>query len=176
MENTQVRTMIENNISKLPPKLQDAVTSTEVAKKLHAISQKYRLHLDQGQILENETYMVLLGIDEAGEYEGNLKKELNISSEQAGQLARDVGKDIFLSIRNTLKESTASPSSNTEVSNTTTPNPIPTDASIHPVQPKILPPVAIHNKLESVVKQQSKEIKISPTKNYPIDPYREPIE
>ncbi|NQV93254.1 hypothetical protein HQ403_02020 [Candidatus Kaiserbacteria bacterium] len=176
MEKTNVHLMIQERFAKLPPKLQEAITSTEVAEKLREIAQKYRLHLDQGQILENETYMVLLGVEQAGKYEENLKKELNISSEQAGQLARDVGKDIFLSIRNTLKESTASPSSNTEVSHTITPNPIPTDASIHPVQPKTLPPVAIHNKLESVVKQQSKEIKISPTKNYPIDPYREPIE
>ena len=96
MEETNIHTMIRDRFSKLPPKLQDAITSTEVAGKLRALSQKYRLHIDQGQILENETYMVLLGIDQAEKYEGNLKKELKISSENAKNIAKDVAKEIFL--------------------------------------------------------------------------------
>jgi len=105
-----IHTMIKEQFTKLPPKLQKAITSTDVSLKLREISQKNRLHIDQGQILENETYMVLLGIEEAQAYEKNLKKELNISAEMAKGIAQDVAKEIFLSIRNLLKESvTATP-------------------------------------------------------------------
>jgi len=187
MENTHVRTMIENNLTKLPPKLQEAITSSDVLEKLRKLSQKYRLHLDQGQVLEIETYMVLLGIDEAEEYEKNLERELKTTSEVAKNIANDVAKEIFLSIRNVLKESTTSaPTPKLESVyeapiSTSTPSPIPATVST-PLQPTQVStqtpthsPITTQNKLESVVKNQSKEIKISPTKGYTVDPYREPI-
>jgi hypothetical protein len=216
MENINIHAMIKERFAKLPPKLQTAITSTEVAEKLRTLSQKYRLHLDQGQILENETYMVLLGIEKAGKYEENIKKELGISTEEAKNIAGDVAKEIFLSIRDLLKESTTSTvaqkpqpapkstpkpiSAETSVNISTptpvsmpTPKPAPsvspistlTSASTLPstsdqlsVTPtsSIRTPVTTQNKLESVVRNPSKEIKISPTKGYSVDPYREPID
>ncbi len=109
MANTDINQIIKDRFNKLPPKLQEAITSTEVALKLREISQKYRLHIDQGQILENETYMVLLGIEQSENYKENLKKELRISEENAIKISNDVAKEIFLSVRNILKETTTIP-------------------------------------------------------------------
>jgi len=163
MENVNIHSMIREQFAKLPPKLQEAITSVEVAEKLRALSQKYRLHLDQGQILENETYMVLLGIEEAGNYEENLKKELGISSEIAKNIANDAAKEIFLSIRNALKTSTTT----APTQNSTPPSQIQTPEHQSTVS---------QNKLESVIKNESKEMTINPTRSYTVDPYREPIE
>jgi len=175
MENVNIHSMIKERFAKLPPKLQEAITSTEVAEKLRALSQKYRLHLDQGQILENETYMVLLGIEKAEKYEENLKKELKITPEIAKSIANDVAKEIFLSIRNVLKESTTpvSKSNNTPISIAL--DSVPTPVPEQQTQPSTQAPVSTQNKLESVVRNQSKELEIKPAKKYTIDPYREPI-
>ena len=187
MQDVNVHKMIKERFAKLPPKLQEAITSTEVAENLRELAQKYRLHIDQGQILENETYMVLLGVEQAGKYEENLKKELDVSSDIAKNIANDVAKEIFLSIRNTLKESTT-PEPKQVQKSTQQPasvqkNPIETS----PQTPSINPPIqqaktfaSINtenkDKLASVVKNERKELKINPAKQYVVDPYREPID
>lgn len=176
MGEMNVHLMIQERFAKLPPKLQEAITSTEVAEKLREIAQRYRLHLDQGQILENETYMVLLGVEQAGKYKENLKKELHISTEQAKQITDDIAKEIFLSIRNRLKDSTNIQSPHVESNDTSTQPLVPTPAPVLNTQTKTYTSVGNQDKLESVVKQQHKEMEITPIKNYPVDPYREPIE
>ena len=172
MEDMNIHSMIKERFAKLPPKLQAAITSTEIADKLRAVSQKYHLLLDQGQILENETYMVLLGVEQAEKYEGNLKRELKIPSEDARKIANDVAKDVFLPIRDTLKESTTI---ETGKQTMTTPPPTPPISELDN-QVTTQTPTTAQDKLESVVKNQNKEVEIVPAKQYSVDPYREPIE
>ncbi len=109
MKDTNIHEMIKERFEKLPPKLQEAITSTEVALKLREISQEHHLHIDQGQVLENETYMVLLGIEQSENYKENLKKELRVPEAKAIEISNDVAKEIFLSVRNTLKKTTTIP-------------------------------------------------------------------
>ena len=230
--------MIKQNIGKLPPLLQKAITSTEVEHTLRTLSQKYRLHIDQGQILENETYMVLLGIEQAKTYEENLKNELGITPQVAKDIAQDVAKEIFLSIRNLLKESTTPESEPQKEASqelkeavvTAAPPPKATTGALrsdaqstgalhpnsqstgalrsdapvlqekpkeknseepgktlgetlttkvaHPVAPSsdVVPSKEPVSKLDSVVKNQRKDIEFTQAKPYSVDPYREPID
>lgn len=174
MENINVNEMIREQFTKLPPKLQEAITSTEVSEKLREISQRYRLHLDQGQVLENETYMVLLGIEDAEKYEENIKKELGVSPEEARKIADDAAKEIFLSVRNLLKESTT-PQQKTEINEPPATENVPSQPSASGYS-SISPSAGNQNKLEHIVRNQHKKIEVSPTKHYATDPYREPIE
>jgi hypothetical protein len=176
MTEINVHSMIKERFNNLPPKLQEAIASTDVANKLRTISQKHKLLLDQGQILENETYMVLLGIEQAENYKQNLKKELNISEDTATKIANDVGREIFLSIRNTLRESTIK-TIESEPKPTNKPN---ESFETQTFKDNKMPSIKIENttqqnKLDQIVKNQSKEIKITPIE-YNNDPYREPIE
>ncbi|MBI2618036.1 hypothetical protein HYW58_01130 [Candidatus Kaiserbacteria bacterium] len=172
MEDKNIHTMLRERFTKLPPKLQEAITSAEVAEKLRVISQKYRLHLDQGQILENETYMILLGIEETEKYEENLKKELGISPKDAGKIAHDVGKEIFLSVRDTLKSLTSSPQVKAP----------PTGGQAYvekPIRTEERPETKItgQSKFEHFVKNKQEELSIEPTRrDSSMDPYREPFE
>ncbi len=182
MEDTNIHLMIKKRFAKLPPKLQEAITSTEVVEKLRLLSKKYKLLLDKGQILENETYMVLLGIEQAEKYEENLKKELEISAEDAKKISNDVARDIFLSIRNLLKIATTPEidnkiTNNVSIPHITSPEPINigTSKSAQPIQTAEPKPIFTKDKLNSIVKNRSKDIEVSQIKKYVVDPYREPI-
>jgi len=176
MTDINIHSMIKERFNKLPPKLQEAIASTDISNKLRTISQKHKLLLDQGQILENETYMVLLGIEQAENYKENIKKELSLPEDTATKIANDVGREIFLSIRNTLRESAiktieSEPVSTNQIFNN---EKIPTTNKPE-TKPFTETNATTQNKLDYVVKNQSKEIEIAPAK-YNNDPYREPIE
>ncbi|MCW9054942.1 MAG: hypothetical protein OQJ98_03130 [Candidatus Pacebacteria bacterium] len=192
MNDINIHQLIRDRFAELPEKLQQAITSTEVAEKLREIATKYRLHLDQGQILENETYMVLLGIEEAGKYEENIRHELNIPKDQAEKIATEVAQDIFLSVRNELKarttevvvseEGSMSPTQKLEQTASMPPKEpakTPIAPTISPKRPQTQQPQPTEQKEEfaDVVTRGHKEIKLEPPKgSYAVDPYREPVE
>lgn len=106
MEQHEIEQLIKNTFSALTPKLQEAITGANVADSLRKIAEKHRLHIDQGQQLENETFLVMLGLDVVEHYQQNIKKSLRISEELADAITQDVQAGIFLSIRELLKHST----------------------------------------------------------------------
>lgn len=166
MNDVNIHQLIRERFSALPEKLQQAITSTEVAEKLRAISNKYRLHLDQGQTLENETYMVLLGIEEAEKYEDNVRRELGIPKEDAHAIATDVAEEIFLSVRGELKERTKE-----------TEEPAPQTPPQEPLPEAAPQPKKAEDRFSQVVKRPSQNIEIKPKNgSYTVDPYREPIQ
>ena len=177
MEHKDIQSMIRERFSDLPPKLQEAITSTDVTSKLRELTQKHRLHIDQGQKLENETYMVLLGIEDAEKYEGNLQRELKIPHEEAKKVAQDVAKEIFLSIREALKK-TAVPSQEPVQKTETYEQHVAKEAdSVTPAIPP--PPPSVEEKIDKLPhteEEQKKEAPAKETPRYTTDPYREPIE
>ena len=158
MEQQDIKTLLRTHFSRLPEKLQSAITESSIPEKLRAISKEHRLHLDQGQSLENETYMVMLGIEESDEYEKNIKKELQIDSETAGKIASAVGKEIFLPIRDALKELTVEKQQ------------MPTETTEKNNFPKEKIGLPIHRPIQKEIVVDTKNNK------YVVDPYREPIE
>ncbi len=196
-ESLNIHDMLREQLAQLPAKLQKAIRSTEVSEKLRTISQKHRLHIDQGQILENETYMVLLGLEPASDYQKNIKRELRVSDEDAANISKEVRESIFLSVRDALKALTDGsgnaeerPRENIEqhiekeVAAPTSP-PKNTSSTPPKVQPQRMEQSVEGDKFSSIVKHQNKEITLTPTpsssslenkKGYTVDPYREPIE
>ena len=99
-----IKTKIQKQFQKLPLTLQKAIQSSDFGDKLRVISEKHRLHLNKGVILENETLMVMMGLDDTSSFTKNLESELEISKEQAEQITADVAKEILLPIRESLRE------------------------------------------------------------------------
>lgn len=171
MSDLNVHEAIRERFSKLPKELREAITSVKVAESLRKISEENRLHLDQGQILENETYMVLLGIDEASNYAKNIQKELSVPEEQAQKIANEVVRNIFSPIREGFKAHTL-PQNREAGENVKAPDPEDKNREVV----KIASPRDI-NKLNTIVKNTNREMSVEgKSPHYVTDPYREPIE
>ena len=83
--------------------MRNAVKGAEVEKKLRALSSKYKLHLDQWVLLENEIMLTLLGLEEAENMAANIAKEGGVDTELAQQIVNDIAVQVFRPIRQQLQ-------------------------------------------------------------------------
>jgi len=106
------REKMQARFLQLPKALQDAITSADVEKKLRALSETHKLHLDQWQKLENEVMLALLGFQPVENLEANIKNEVGIAEEEAKALAGDIADTIFEPIREELERELGKPTDN----------------------------------------------------------------
>ena len=102
MDDTQK--IIQEQFKKLPKSLQDAILAIDLHDKIKMISEKHKLLIDKAAIFENETMLIMLGLENHTDYTNNIRKELEITDEQAQEITKDVNEQIFLPIRESLKE------------------------------------------------------------------------
>lgn len=102
MDNTQQ--IIKKQLNTLPSDIKKAILSVDLREKLKMIAEKNNFHIDQAGNLENETMFVMLGLESPDNYENNIKREMRISEEQAKLITADINKEIFLPIRESLRE------------------------------------------------------------------------
>lgn len=102
MDETQ--NILRMQFQKLPKNLQEVILSAGLQEKLKRIFKKFNLHIDQAGALENETMLVMLGLESAGDYIENIKKALDITEVRAHMITADVNKEIFTQIREMLKK------------------------------------------------------------------------
>ena len=96
---------IAQRFAELPAAVQEAITSTNVEEKLRGLSAKYKLHLDQWVLLENEIMLTLLGLEEPEDMVKNIATEVKISNDVAQKLVNDIGQQIFKPIREAMQGS-----------------------------------------------------------------------
>ncbi|MAF59655.1 MAG: hypothetical protein QF858_04140 [Candidatus Pacebacteria bacterium] len=96
--------LIQNRFIKLPEALQNAIRSSDFKEKIRRVSEKYKLHLDDGVVLENETVMVMMGLDDVKEFTKNLQGGMKVDKSTAEKITADIAKEVFLPIRESLKE------------------------------------------------------------------------
>ncbi|MAZ67269.1 hypothetical protein CL652_00670 [bacterium] len=96
--------VIEERFAELPESVQQAVTDASVEKKLRALAAKYKLHLDQWVLLENEIMLTLLGLEEPENMAANVAKEVQIKNDVAQKLVNDIALEIFKPIREHMQE------------------------------------------------------------------------
>src|SRR3989344_1371149 len=77
---------LKTRFLELPEAVQDAITSADVDSRLRELSVTHKLHLDQGQKLENEVMLALLGIQSLEKLEENIKNEVGVPAETASAL------------------------------------------------------------------------------------------
>ena len=108
-EEKEVDERLSARIKELPKAVQNAITSAEIEKKLRALSETHKLHLDQWQKLENEVMLALLGFQPVENLEANIKNEVGIAEEEAKALAGDIADTIFEPIREELERELEKP-------------------------------------------------------------------
>jgi len=101
---SETQEAIKKQLAKLPKDLRDAVVAADLPEKFKTIANKHKLRIDQGGALENETMFVMLGLEHPDDYTSNLKREADISQEEAESIAEEVNRMIFLPIRASLKK------------------------------------------------------------------------
>lgn len=99
-----IQEQLAERFESLPKSVQDAVTSADVEKKLRALSQKHKLHLDQWVLLENEIMLTLLGIEEPENMSKNIEREVRVTPEVAQNIVNDIAVLIFAPIRESLQK------------------------------------------------------------------------
>ena len=101
MDKTQE--IIKEQLKTLPKIIKDAISSVDLGEKIKKIADKNMLHIDQAGDLENETVFVMLGLEPVEDYKENIRKELNISRDRAQAITAEIDKEIFMSIREAIK-------------------------------------------------------------------------
>jgi len=103
---------MQERFSHLPKVVQDAITSTEVEKRLQELANTHKLHFDQWEKLENEVMLALLGFQPVENLQSNIKTEVGVTEEIAAALAADISKIVFEPIRAQMERELAQPVGN----------------------------------------------------------------
>lgn len=101
---------MQERFQKLPPVVQNAITSADVEKHLRELAQTHRLHLDQWTALENEVMLALLGLEPVADLAKNIKSEVGVDDAVATALASDISTIVFAPIRGELERLLEHPS------------------------------------------------------------------
>lgn len=112
----KARQIIQSQIAKLPPNVQQAIIGADLPKKMRLLAEKHHLRVDEAHTLENEVMLVMIGLEHPDAFVGNLSRELRLPREAANVIAEDVNNEIFLSIRRALVEMHAPSSQQSVVS------------------------------------------------------------
>ncbi len=96
--------IIKETLKTLPSDIRQAIANTDLAGEFKKIAEKHGLLLDQNGSLQTETLLVMIGLRPSSDFVDNLKKNLDISRNEATSIAEDVNKEIFYSIRQSLQQ------------------------------------------------------------------------
>lgn len=90
--------------SKLPPKLKSLMFSPETAQEIEAIAQNNNLNQKQSWWMSYVIGMILLGETHIVDFLKTLQAKCELEKEKARELAKDINREIFLPVKNDLKE------------------------------------------------------------------------
>lgn len=100
----QKENTLEKLYEQLPENVQEAISSVAVAEKLQEIAKRNGLHIDEAGIVSDEATMVMLGIENPKDFVDSLQNKLKLPREKVVELAKDVNKEIFEPIRESLRK------------------------------------------------------------------------
>ncbi len=104
--------IIREQWQNLPERVRAAISSVDLRDRIKIVGEKNALHIDQVGILENETILVMLGIELITDYAENIRRELSLTQVQASGIVKDVNDAIFSPIRDELKNFEREPEEN----------------------------------------------------------------
>ena len=107
--------LLEQKYNELPPKVREAIDSTETVEALGRIAEKHDLMLDQEDILSKYIGYVMLGLIRTADFVKVISKELNIDTEKGTEIAKDINTEIFDKIRDSIQEIEARSQDNSDI-------------------------------------------------------------
>lgn len=96
--------LVQKHFDALPDDIKAVLTAPEATQRLQNIGMDHKLRVDKIGLLIENTTLVSLGLLPTGEYIKRLKNQLEISQEQAENIAADIDKKFFDSMRDSLKQ------------------------------------------------------------------------
>jgi len=102
-DTNQMEQQIRQRIEELPPDIQDAVLSAGLNLKIQALGDSYKLHVDQIQIFGDLVMLMMLGFMSEDDFRRELSAQLQLSSENMERIVADTNTQIFLPIRESMK-------------------------------------------------------------------------
>ncbi len=182
----------------LPDDIKAVLLSPELETKLDVVAEKYQLAPEQAVSLKTEVQLVLLGLEHIIDFAKNLTEELKIQKEQARAISQEVGSQIFLGVKESLKtlgeiidilDSAVEDYKKemAEQKETQTPTEQITPETILPPNPPDITLIPEHTELGTIIDEKLSKIVRTPTEKVVIserpantykgnDPYREPTE
>jgi hypothetical protein len=115
--NEEVQKIIAEQMKNLPKDVVASIASANYKTKLQEITQRQNLLINQAGALEMETSLVMIGLEPLADYIDNLQRELDVPLVRAKEIAADVNKNIFQTIRDSLQamnDETSAPVTNEE--------------------------------------------------------------
>ncbi|MEK7531943.1 MAG: hypothetical protein AAB545_03395 [Patescibacteria group bacterium] len=97
---------IEDLFWKLPPELQEAITSAETATHIQQIGKVHGLHLDDLDVIFEEVGKVMLGLNKPENFGVTIRSRLGLADEKSRAVVRSIDDEIFQPIRKSLMEIT----------------------------------------------------------------------
>lgn len=94
---------IQDRLDNLPEELQEAITSADINTKVEDIAKKNGLHFDQMGELADEVGLVMLGLSKSIDFVDNISKKCNINTKSARDIAEEINREVFDSIREYMK-------------------------------------------------------------------------
>lgn len=137
MEEHTTEAMIAKRLEELPADVRAAIQSNDLDVKLQKIGAAHALHIDQIATLSDETLLVMLGFSSTEHYTERIAEVLKVTGEEAHKIAGEVNNEVFMSIRESMKQFNAQAAA-TPVAATTVP-PMPAVAPVAPT-PVPVPP------------------------------------
>lgn len=193
-----VAQQIQKRMVELPADVRAAIQSADLGKRVQEIGTKHQLHIDQMGDLEDATLLVMLGFSNPDTFGARLTEDLHLTAEKGQAVAMDISNQIFLSIRESMKQfmaqqaalHTAAASKPTAVPPTPATPVVPPKLSVPAPAPEIHPAdTMLREKTVSMppppppaptatAPVPAVTPKVEPPKPapYKADPYREPIE
>lgn len=125
-------------VSQLPSHIQEFFASGRIDAIARDLTQKYRLHIDQGTIMEREIIMLLLGLRSPDEFTKALGEDAKLDERTVSNIVTDVNGRIFIPLREQMrKESVETPPTPRPMTQVAPPSPRP--ISQIPARPSVGP-------------------------------------
>ncbi len=93
-------------VSQLPTPIRSFFINGKVEVVVKDLMQKYRLHVDQGAIMEREIILLLLGLKDPTEFTKSLSEEAQIDQQTINGVVQDINDQIFIPIQAEMKDET----------------------------------------------------------------------
>ena len=106
MRYEQIEKKYLKRFNELPKMIQESISNADWLKEIRNIVSKNKLLLDQGLVIENLTFQLVLGLIHPGDYTKIVKKEANLSKKQAIEIAIEVDEKILSVIKRIIIEQT----------------------------------------------------------------------
>ncbi|MFA6601463.1 MAG: hypothetical protein WCT02_01190 [Candidatus Paceibacterota bacterium] len=100
---------IQDQFDKLPPALQEAISSPEINEEIIGIGKRYGLPIDQIGELVDQVGLVMLGLARSTSFVRDTARRLSLREKDARAIAEDINKEVFSVMKTRMREATEAP-------------------------------------------------------------------